>query len=129
MKDIITWVENASKYPPAEIFFQTKGKDKAEKRVVGLCEELYRLTYPDGQVNILASLRTAHRELEVLHNISWIGKIKVDEETKIRVEFLKAAKAAVNAMNQMFKKDSLLNEYYKGWSMTYEQIEKSIKEG
>lgn len=120
------WIDNVKTYPPSEIFFEKYGKEaKAEQRIQGICEDLYRFSYPDGQDNILADLSASYRELEVLHCMGFTD-IKSDIIKEISTKFLATAKVACLALEAMHKKDQLLGEYYKTWKVKYQDISTEV---
>lgn len=121
------WIKNVKTYPPAEIFFQKTGPkfEKAEKRCKTICEDLYRFSFPEGEVNILNELGAAYRELEVFYKMG-LGDIKPERIKEVSTKFLECAKAACTALEAMHKKDQLLGEYYKSWKVKYQDISTEV---
>lgn len=121
------WMHNVKKYPPAEIFFQKTGPkfEKAEKRCKTICEDLYRFSFPEGEVNILNELGAAYRELEVLTTLGY-DDLKEGRIKEVSTNFLECAKAACTALEAMHKKDQLLGEYYKSWKVKYQDISTEV---
>lgn len=110
------WIKQISLYPVSEIFAGTS-QQKAEKRVEKICDELYKLSFPNGQVNVLADVRNAFRELEIVVKLNLKGT-KLDYINKVESEFLTCTKIAISALDEMHKKDPLLQEYYKTWKIS-----------
>lgn len=122
-KIIETWIENVKTYPPAEIFFEKYGKEaKSEKRVQDLCEELYRFCFPEGEKSILSDLFQAYREFEVAHVLGFEG-MKPEYLSKVKDKFLEEAKYTIKALDNLFKKDQLLQKYYADWKLKYSELE------
>lgn len=125
-KIIETWVENVKTYPPAEIFFEKYGKEaKSEKRVQDLCEELYRFCFPEGEKSILSDLFQAYREFEVAHVLGFKG-MKPEYLSKVKDKFLEEAKYTIKALDNLFKKDQLLQKYYADWKLKYSELETEV---
>jgi len=124
-KIIETWVKNVKTYPPAEIFFEVYGKDKAEKRIKNLCEEVYRFCFPEGEKNPLSDLSQSYRELEVAYILGFEG-MKKEYLQKVKDKFLEDAKYAIKALDNLFKKDQLLQKYYANWKLKYSELETEV---
>lgn len=125
VKLIEDWVQQTRKYPPLEIFAGTTGKQKAEKRISDICEELYRFNFKEGENNFLAGMRADFRELEVLSNFG-LPLIKQEYTYAAIKKFEKSALSAIKALDKMHKKDKLLSDYYADWKINPEQLESLI---
>ena len=121
------WIKNVKTYPPAEIFFQKTGPkfEKAEKRCKTICEDLYRFSFPEGEVNVLNELGAAYREFEVLTTLGY-DDLKEGRLRAVSTKFLECAKSACAALEVMHKKDQLLGEYYKSWKVKYQDISTEV---
>lgn len=120
------WMKNVKTYPASEIFFEKYGKEaKAETRIQGICEDLYRFSYPEDQPNILAELAASYREFEVFCIMGFDG-IKAERVKDVSTKFLECAKLACTALDAMHKKDQLLGEYYKSWKVKYQDISTEV---
>ncbi|HBT0444771.1 TPA: hypothetical protein MA058_003427 [Klebsiella pneumoniae] len=125
-KTIETWIKNVKTYPPAEIFFEKYGKEaKSEKRIQDLCEEVYRFCFPEGEKNPLSDLSQSYRELEVAYILGFEG-MKKEYLQKVKDKFLEDAKYAIKALDNLFKKDQLLQKYYVGWKLKYSDLETEV---
>lgn len=117
------WVEQTSVYPPGHIYAgMTQGKQ--EKQAVQVCEQLYKFNFGDKR-NPLADLRATWREIEVIMLISTVEpilSIRVEYLDKIFTEFLEAAQNAINEMDKVFKQHQAVNEYYKAWRVSYQDV-------
>lgn len=117
------WVEQTSVYPPGHIYAgMTQGKQ--EKQAVQVCEQLYKFNFGDKR-NPLADLRATWREIEVIMLISTVEPIlpiRVEYLDKIFSEFLDAAQNAINEMDKVFKQHQSVNEYYKTWRVSYQDV-------
>lgn len=112
LNSTLQFILNFTKYPVSELYGHIDAPDakqkKAEKRVAGICEELYRF-----DCTVLADVRAAFRELEVAVSIS-------DEKFRIRQPRLTEMcgtlgyfiDKAHKALEGMHKKDQVLNQYY-----------------
>ncbi|HCQ0858776.1 TPA: hypothetical protein OGU99_000702 [Escherichia coli] len=122
MNKLVQWVEKTKVYPPSELFFQADSKQaKAEKRVVAICEDLYKL-----EVHTLSDMHTAFTVLanaakRDIHNM----KMKYIEELCGVLAF--HVDYSVNALDAMHKKDPILQAYYKGWSVKAKELKDEIK--
>lgn len=123
---IDSWMKNVKTYPPAEIFFEKYGKDaKAEERIKTVCEEVYRFCFPESTKNPLGDLGASYRELEVAYKIGFEG-MKPEYITKVKDAFLEDAKYAVKALDELFKKDQILQQYYSSWKIKYQDISTEV---
>lgn len=119
---IDNWMKNVKTYPPAEIFFEKYGKEaKAEERIKLLCEDVYRFCFPDNQKNPLADLGQSYRELQVAYLMGFDG-MKEEYIQKVKDKFLEDAKFAVQALDTMFKKDQILQQYYFSWKVKFSDL-------
>lgn len=122
MNKLSTWVEFTKVYPPSELFFQADSKQaKAEKRVVSICEELYVFTN-----TTLADMRAAFTELSVA------VKMGIEGMRQLYVEEICGKMAyhidnAVNALDNMHKKDQILVQYYKQFSVKAKDMKDEVK--
>lgn len=123
------WVEQTSVYPPAHLYAGMP-QGKQEKQAVQVCEELYKFNFGNKR-NPLGDLRAAWREVEVtakVYNAPPHLPLREFYLDKIISEFLVAAQVAVGAMDDTFKKHQAVNEYYKTWRMSYQDIKKHALE-
>lgn len=122
MNKLNTWIESTKIYPPSEMFYQADSKQaKAEKRVVNVCEELYVFTN-----TTLSDMRAAYRELSIAVNLG------VSDMRQVYVEEICGKMAfhidnAVKALDNMHKKDPLLQSYYKAWSCKSKDLKDEVK--
>lgn len=122
MIKLTEWVEKTKIYPPSELFFQADSKKaKAEKRIVAICEDLYKL-----EVHILSDMRSAFTVLSNavkrdVHNM----KMKYVQEMCGVLAF--HIDHSVQALDTMHKKDPILQAYYKGWSVKAKDLKDEIK--
>lgn len=124
-KIIAEWIENVLKYPTNEIFFQVYGKEKTEKRLQGICEEVYRFCFPEGKKNALGDLRQSYREFEVAYLQGFEG-MKPEYITKVKDAFLSDVRYAITTLDNMFKKDPLLQNYYSQWKKKFADINSAV---
>lgn len=125
VKLIEDWVQQTRKYPPLEIFAGTTGKQKAEKRISDICEDVYRFNFKEGEVNHVAEMRADFRELEVLAHFG-LPLINPDYTYAAIKKFEKSALKAIKALDKMHKKDKLLADYYADWAINPEELETRI---
>ncbi|QPI17898.1 hypothetical protein POP12_106 [Pectobacterium phage POP12] len=126
MEQIKTWLKNAKTYPPSEIFHEKYGKEaKAEERIKALCEEVYRFCFPENVKNPLSDLSQSFRDLEVAYVIGF-DKIKPEYVQAVKEKFLADAKYAINALETLFKKDQILQQYYAGWKLKYQDLNRLV---
>lgn len=116
------WMKNVKTYPPSEIFYQKYGKEaKAEERLKETCESVYRFCFPDNAKNNLGDLGASYRELEVTYLMGF-DKIKPEYIKKVADKFLEDVKSTITALDELFKKDQLLQQYYTPWKLKYSEI-------
>ncbi len=123
---ITTWMKNVKTYPPAEIFFEKYGKEaKAEERLKDTCEEVYRFCFPEGVKNPLGDLGASYREFEVAY-IMGFDSIKPEYIKKVKDKFLEDVKFAITAIEALFKKDQILQQYYAPWKVKFADINSAV---
>lgn len=123
---IVTWMKNVKTYPPAEIFFEKYGKEaKAEERLKETCEEVYRFCFPENVKNPLGDLGASYRELEVAYKMGFDG-MKPEYIKKVKDKFLEDAKFAITALEALFKKDQILQQYYAPWKVKFADINSTV---
>lgn len=123
---IDTWFNKAKTYPPAEIFFEKYGKEaKAEERIKVLCEDVYRFCFPEEHKNPLGDLGASYRDLQVAYRMGFDG-MKPEYIIKVKDKFLEDAKFAVKALDDLFKKDQILQQYYSTWKVKYQDISTEV---
>lgn len=127
MNELIdTWMKNVKTYPPAEIFFEKYGKEaKAEERIKVLCEDVYRFCFPEGQKNPLGDLGASYREFEVAYLMGYNG-MKVEYIKAVKDKFLEDVKFAISALDALFKKDQILQQYYAPWKVKFSDINSAV---
>lgn len=119
---LVQWYANAKTYPPAEIFFEKYGKEaKAEERLKETCEEVYRFCFPENVKNPLGDLGASYREFEVAYKMGFSG-MKPEYIQKVKDKFVEDLKYAVNALEALFKKDQLLQQYYQQWKVKFSEL-------
>lgn len=122
-KVIVTWIKNTQTYPPSEIFFEKYGKEaKAEERIKGICEELYRFCFPENEKNPLSDLGASYRDFEVAADIMGFDGMKPEYIRKVKDKFLEDAKITITALDNLFKKDQILQKYYAQWKVKFSEI-------
>lgn len=122
MKQLNTWVAMTAIYPPSEMFFQADAKQaKAEKRIVSICEELYKFSSP-----VLSDLRAAYTVLNnaVKRDIHNMKQVYVQELCGVLAFHIDNS---VQALDNMHKKDPLLQAYYKKWSVKSKVLKDEVK--
>lgn len=114
---IAEWVAQTQIYPPAHIYAGMP-QAKPEKQAISVCE------FNFGQKrNVLGDLRSAWRELEVLAKLHAEGlNFKPEYLDKAFGEFILIAADAITSLDQVFKKHQAVNEYYKTWRVSYQNI-------
>ncbi len=123
---IDTWIKNAKTYPPAEIFFEKYGKEaKAEERIKTVCEDVYRFCFPEGTKNPLGDLGASYREFEVAYLVGFDG-MKPERIKELKDKFLDDAKFAIKALDDLFKRDQILQQYYSEWKVKYQDISTEV---
>lgn len=118
------WVDQVMKYPVMEIY---GGKDlaqsKEEKRVIAICEDVFKLTASKADEKIPKSeMSAAWRELTVA--------LKMKQEFPVRAEyievkkqaFVEVAKTLITLMEATYKKEPALKEYYESWKLKASDI-------
>lgn len=117
-----TWMKNVKTYPPAEIFFEKYGKDaKAEERLKVTCEDVYRFCFPENVKNPLGDLGASYRDFQVAYRMGFEG-MKPEYIIKVKDAFLADVKFAITAIEALFKKDQLLQQYYQPWKVKFSDI-------
>lgn len=113
MKELQDWVSFTKQYPPAEIFFQSN-KEKQEKRCKAICEQLFTLgpTNSDHPAAKLRAMWASWREFEVILKLG-ISEMKREEVVVIGAIFKQNAKEAIKLMDEIYKQDQNLWNYYK----------------
>lgn len=121
------FILNSVKYPVSELYGSIDNPDskqkKAEKRVSQICEELYKL-----ECTTLADVRSAFRELQVAVQIS-------DEKFRIKqVRLVQMCGSlgyyldkASSALDNMHKKDQVLQQYWKPLSVKGKDMKDELK--
>lgn len=123
------YINSFTKYPVSELFGNidtpTPKQKKAEKRVSDICEDLYRFS-----VTVLSNVRTAYREIEVIHNLSTSDyhRVKVNRIAEVSGALAYYTDVAVKALETMHKKDPVLQEYYKSFAYKAKELKDEIKE-
>lgn len=122
MNKLQAWVEKTKIYPPSELFYQADSKQaKAEKRVVAICEDLYKLEVPT-----LSDMRAAFTALNnaVLRDVHNMKEKYVEELCGTLAYYVDKS---VLALDTMHKKDPILQVYYKEWSEKSKVLKDELK--
>lgn len=124
-QELKTFVERAALYPPNEIFLGAYGKAaKREKPVQDLCESVYRFSFGDDP-NPIGELRSTFRDLECLYKLGF-DSIKAAYIQERANNFTAAAKYAIQELDSLFKKDPLLQAYYKEWQVKFQALKSTV---
>lgn len=123
---IDNFVENYSKYPPAEIFAgiinPSAKQKKAEKRLQDICEDLYKL-----EVQTLSESTQALRELKVTLVLADKGfPVRSERLIDVVAMLLLNLNKSSRALTECFKKDPLLTQYYSSWKPDMKSIESEL---
>lgn len=106
MKNIIDYSSFTANYPPATMF-QGSNNEKAEKRIVKCCEEVYSLTFSD-----LRDFRSAVREFDLISRMNTTFPVKRTELLKAFAAVVVYGKQAHTHLMALAKKDQLLQAYF-----------------
>lgn len=120
---IENWVEQTRVYPPGHIYAGMP-QGKQEKQAVQLCEQLYKFNFGDKR-NVLGDLHAAWWTVKAFILTYQRGPYlepRAEYVDKIFTEFLEAAKASIDAMDKVFKQHQAVNEYYKEWRMSFQDM-------
>lgn len=117
-------ISNIAAYPPIQIFGglvnPSPKQKKAEKRITELCEELYAFNNP-----VLSDCKTAFFNLKITDNLIKSGTPVKDEYiSEVVGTCLFHFKKVIPLLDELFKKDQQLTEYYKSWKTKYQDISK-----
>lgn len=120
------WLADARRYPPSEIFFQKYGKEaKPEERIQGICESLYKFCFSDKEPAPLNDVATAFRDAEVLL-IMGIDQVKPEYVRKVYESLYTTVKVAAQALDELHKKDQLLQKYYQDWKVSAKELQSTV---
>lgn len=119
------WMEDISKYPPNEIYYQTAG-GKKELNSQNACHELFKYN-PGTHNKALSDVRSAWIELSVTLNLSKLYPVKQEYIKKVLIDFVAKAKIAIDAMELIFKKNQDVWAYYQTWKLSKKQFDEEIK--
>lgn len=117
MYDLQNWVSQVMKYPVMEIY---GGKDlaqsKEEKRVIAICEDVFKLTAskPDEKIP-RSEMSAAWRELTVTLRMAKDFPVKPEYIEAKKQAFFEAAKQLITLMDATYKKEPALKAYYETW--------------
>lgn len=117
MYDLQSWVSQVMKYPVMEIY---GGKDlaqsKEEKRVIAICEDVFKLTAskPDEKIP-RSEMSAAWRELTVTLGMAKDFPVKPEYIEAKKQAFFEAAKQLITLMDTTYKKEPVLKAYYETW--------------
>lgn len=123
----LQFILNFTKYPVSELYGHIDTPDskqkKAEKRISVICEDLYKL-----ECNTLSDVRVAFRELQVALNLS-------DDKFRVRQPRLTEMcgslgyfiDKAYKALEQMHKKDQILNQYWSSLKVSNKEQKDDLK--
>lgn len=123
--EFVDFISKTSLYPPSELCSGTYGKKAAskEKRLIDICEGLYRL---DSQT--LSSMRDSFKDFESMRSMSCGADIRPEYATKVAGKLLYFTEVAIKALEEMHKKDLILNAYYSEFKVTNKQVDALIRE-
>lgn len=119
MSQLQKWVDQVMKYPVMEIY---GGKDlaqtKEEKRVIAICEDVFKLTAskPDEKIP-KSEMSAAWRELTVTLKMAETLPVKPEYIQDKKDTFLEAAKQLITLMESTYKKEPVLKVYYETWKL------------
>lgn len=119
-----TFISNIAKYPPIQLFGglvnPSAKQKKAEKRITELCEDLYAFNNP-----VLSDCKTAFFNLQITDNLITSGTPVKDEYiSEVIGTCIFHYKKVIPLLDELFKKDQQLAEYYKEWKVKYQDISK-----
>lgn len=122
MKRVIDdFVNNVMLYPPVELFNgienPTPKQKKAEKRIMDICEGVYRIDFAP-----ILNLRVAYREWDVIMRMGVNAQIKFSAYDKAAKELIEAINEIYPHLESTFKKDQELNAYWKRWVVPRRQL-------
>lgn len=122
MQELQRWVEFTKKYPPAEIFYQSN-KEKQERKCKQVCEPLFTFepTNQDHPAAVLRRMWSSWRDLEVLL-ILGISDMQREHVVVTAGIFKQHAKEAIRVMEEIYKPDQALWNYYKIGSMSVKMM-------
>lgn len=122
MQELQRWVEFTKKYPPAEIFYQSN-KEKQERKCKLICEPLFTFEPADKDhpASVLRAMWSAWRDFEVLL-ILGIDEMKREHVVVTAAIFKQHAKDAIRVMEEIYKPDQALWNYYKTGSMSIKMM-------
>lgn len=122
------WVSQVMKYPVMEIY---GGKDlaqtKEEKRVVAICEDVFKLTASKvGEKLPKAEMSAAWRELQVTLNLSKSLPIKPEYIQSKKDAFIEVVKELLPLLEATYKKEAVLKTYYESWKRKLPDIKELV---
>lgn len=123
--ELVNFVRSTSLYPPSELCSGTYGKKAAskEKRLIEICEDLYRL---DNQT--LPAMREAFKDFDSMTNMGRGVMIKTDTAARVAGKLIFFTDRAIKALEVMHKKDPALQCYYSGFKISRQGAEDVIRE-
>lgn len=128
MQELQQWVSQVMKYPVMEIY---GGKDlaqtKEEKRVVAICEDVFKLTASKvGEKLPKAEMSAAWRELQVALTLSKSLPVKPEYIQAKKDTFIEAVKDLLPLLESTYKKEPVLKSYYEGWKRKLTEIKELV---
>ncbi|BBK09392.1 hypothetical protein [Klebsiella phage 05F01] len=121
------WIDNTRVYPPNHIY-QGMAQGKQEKQAMAVCEEIYKFNFGDKK-NFLGDLHLVWHEFHCFVNVYLAPPfIEVREEyvNNLCDKLLSEIQSSVSAMDSVFKKHQAVNEYYKSWRISYQDLKAQV---
>lgn len=121
------WVNQSLKYPVMEIYGgKNLEKTKEEKRVEKVCEEIFKFNFNTTERNIKQEVRETFRQLCVAVNLRDCINMKEEYLVKCKEDFLLVAKDWVKLLDETYKKEPKLKEYYDSWKIKYQDLKNLV---
>lgn len=124
MENIHKLVSLVRTYPLNEIFYLKQPNQKAHNRIEPICAELFSF---NSKKRYLSNLSYSYHELSCsLHMANKIGFINKSFMQGVIDKFLEDSKLSISAMDETYKKDQLLQEFYKPLRVSFDLIKTDI---
>lgn len=116
---ISEWVGKVVLYPPSEIYFGApKSKEKQERKVKEVCEQLYRFNWEGSKTpNPIGAMRETYREMVCINNVFQSSNVppKVEYMVSLCAKWWVQVKAVEDALMVMHRSHPVLEGYYTPW--------------